>query len=100
MPGKPTPKNKHPEDVKAAVRKKGTTLAALARKNDLSDSTTRASLYRPQPSGNAVVAKFLGKSLHEIWPEWFDDQGNRIPNSFKKDSSGDPVGHGQKSEAA
>ena len=41
--------NTHPEDVKAAVRKTGITLAELARRNGLSDSTTRKALYRPQP---------------------------------------------------
>lgn len=100
MPGRNPRRNEHPEDVKAAVRKKGVTLAELARRNKMSDSTTRAALYRPQPSGNAAVAKFLGKTLNELWPEWFDVQGNRIPKSSKKDSSGNRAGHGQKREAA
>lgn len=70
--------NQHPEDVKAAVRKTGISLAELARQNGLDVSTTRAALRRPQPSGNRVIAKRLGKKLHQIWPEWFDEAGNRI----------------------
>lgn len=70
--------NMHAEDVKAKVRKTGVSLAKLARNNKLSDSAVRKALYEPIPRGNAVIAKHLNTSLHEIWPEWFDGTGNRI----------------------
>ena len=93
-------KNQHPGDVKAKVRKKCGSLAELARRNDLSPSTIRKALYRPQPSGNKAIAKLLGKTPHKLWPKWFDEEGNRIPSAEQKDSSADQAGHGQKSEAA
>lgn len=70
--------NQHPENIKAAVRKTGVSLAELARRHGLNESTTRAALRRPQPSGNRAIAKHLKKPLHKLWPEWFDKQGNRI----------------------
>ena len=36
--------NKNPEDIKAAVRKTGISLAELARQNGLNESTTCAAL--------------------------------------------------------
>ena len=71
-------RNMHPEDVKATVRKTGITLSDLARRHGLHVSTVALAVRRPQPSGNRVIARHLGKSLHEIWPEWFDEHGNRI----------------------
>lgn len=73
-----TRRNMHPEDIKAAVRKTGISLAELGRKHGISDSSARKACYLPRPAGNRVIAKHLGKTLNEIWPEWFDAQGNRI----------------------
>jgi Ner family transcriptional regulator len=94
-------KNMHPEDIKAAVRKTGVTLTELALLHGLSESLTRAALRRPQPSGNQVIAAYLGRPLSELWPEWFDADGNRIPSkSAEKHSRGGRAGHGQKRRAA
>lgn len=71
-------RNMHPEDIKAAVRKTGITLAELARRNGLSTSTTRKALRHPQPAGARVIAAYLGLSVHAIWPEWFAPNGTRI----------------------
>ncbi|WP_411576870.1 helix-turn-helix domain-containing protein [Terasakiella sp. A23] len=73
--------NTHPEDVKAAVRKKFGSLAALARQHGVSDSVVRAALIRPQPTGNRLIADCLGLPLHELWPEWYRDDGSRISSS-------------------
>lgn len=91
--------NEHPEDIKAAVRKTGISLAELARQHGLDDSTTRAALRRPQPSGNQAIADHLKKPLHEIWPEWFDEQGNRITDT-RKDSRSARSAASQKAEVA
>jgi Ner family transcriptional regulator len=92
------PENKHPEDIKAAVRKTGVSLAELARNHGLDESTTRAALRRPQPSGNRAIAEHLNKPLHELWPEWFDAADNRI--SCLKDSRPSIRGASQKEKAA
>jgi len=73
------PVNQHCEDVRADVRKSGTTLRALAKRSKLHVTSLSHCLRRPIPAANAVVASQLGKTLFELWPEWFDDQGNRKP---------------------
>lgn len=90
--------NMHAEDVKAKVRKTGISLAKLARNNKLSDSAVRKALYEPIPRGNAVIAKHLGKKLHELWPEWFDGNGYRI--STPKDSRSERPAASQKRKVA
>lgn len=71
-------KNQHPEDVKAAVRKTGISLAELARQNGLAAVSGRRCLYEPVPRANRAVAERLGRPVHELWPEWFDAKGNRV----------------------
>jgi len=71
--------NVHPEDIKAEVRKKFGSLAQLARQNGVSDSVVRAALIRPQPTGNRLIADCIGVSIHSLWPDWYDNDGKRIP---------------------
>jgi Ner family transcriptional regulator len=70
--------NAHPEDVKAEVRKKIGSLAELARQHGVSDSVVRAALIRPQPTGNKLIADCLNCSLHQLWPEWYNADDQRI----------------------
>lgn len=86
----------HPEDIKASVRKKAGSLAALARQHGKPTSTVRKSLTKPLPAGNRVIAECLGLQLHELWPDWYDATGNRIRPSGKDRSSGPRPGHRQK----
>ncbi|NVJ92696.1 MAG: helix-turn-helix domain-containing protein [Methylocystaceae bacterium] len=74
--------NAHPEDVKAAVRKKFGSLAELARQYGASDSVVRAALIRPQPTGNKLIADCLGCSLHHLWPEWYNEDDQRISPKY------------------
>lgn len=92
-------RNKHPEDIKAAVRKTGISLAELARRNGISDSSARKALYLPRPGGNRVIAEYLKKPVHDIWPEWFDKHGNRI-SLARKDTCGPVVKASQKAAVA
>lgn len=90
----------HPEDVKARVRKKVGSLAELARQKGVSTSVIRAALIRPQPTGNRHIAECLGQGLHEIWPEWYDIDGNRITQTGRKSNSRPRVAHCPKKRAA
>lgn len=71
----------HPEDVKARVRKTGVSLAELARRASVTPGTVNQSLYRPIPAGNRVIADHLGVPVQRIWPEWYDEEGNRRRDS-------------------
>ncbi|QKJ85562.1 Transcriptional regulator [Paramixta manurensis] len=66
----------HQADIIAALRKKGTTLAALSRSAGLSSSTLANVLSRPWPKGEWLVATALDVHPAEIWPSrYFDDSG-------------------------
>nr|WP_282557832.1 helix-turn-helix transcriptional regulator [Providencia burhodogranariea] len=58
----------HPADIIAALRKRGTTLAAISRNAGLSSSTLANALSRPWPKGEWIIANFLGIHPSEIWP--------------------------------
>jgi Ner family transcriptional regulator len=77
------PSNAHRADIVAAVHKRGSSLTALARRNGYGDSTLRAALSKPSTRANRVIAAFLGKSLHALWPEWFDAAGRLVPTARK-----------------
>ena len=78
--------NMHREDIKAAVRKRGKDMCQLSAEAGLHRDTVGISLRRPIPAANTAIAKFLGKSLHEIWPQWYDKNGNRIISSLSSQS--------------
>lgn len=72
------PKGWHPQDIKSAVWKRGTTLSRLAKDNGLSESACRAALIRPQPEADRVISKFLGIALHILWPDRYDEDGAQV----------------------
>jgi Ner family transcriptional regulator len=61
----------HREQIKAAIRMKKTSLAALARENGLAKDTMYWALIKPHARANAIIAAFLGMSMHELWPAWY-----------------------------
>lgn len=70
----------HPEDIKAAVRKKeGKTLSALAREANLSESALHKALRRSIPAGEKVIARYLGVPLQTLWPDRWTAEGQQIP---------------------
>ena len=68
----------HPIDITAAVHKRGTNLAALARTNGLSSSALNYALKYPAKRAEAVLANFLGVAPRVLWPDRYDVQGNRL----------------------
>lgn len=92
------PKNQHPEDVKARVRKTGVSFSELGRRSGVSGDTIRKGLYVPCPKGNRVVSAYLGCPLSDLWPEWYDAHGNRLIRT--KVTSARPPAHRQKRKAA
>ena len=65
-------RNADPNDLMAEIRKRIGSMSELARRHGVSTSTIRCATRRPQPTGNRIIAEFLGTSVHELWPEWFD----------------------------
>ncbi|EDV3051891.1 helix-turn-helix domain-containing protein [Salmonella enterica] len=75
----------HSADIIAALRKKGTSLAAVSRGAGLSSSTLANALTRPWARGEKLIADALGISPETIWPSrYFNDGGDRIERIMRK----------------
>ncbi|QQQ17782.1 helix-turn-helix domain-containing protein [Brevundimonas vitis] len=68
----------HPEEIKCEVRMTGITLTGLALRHGFSPSACRKALVVPCPRVDRVIAKRIGRKLHEVWPERYDTRGRRI----------------------
>jgi len=75
---RPEPEKWHPEDIKAAVRKRGKTLAQLGRENGVDPSTPRLAARRPCYTGEQIVAGFLGIPPQELWPDRYSEDGQPL----------------------
>ncbi|AEN66585.1 putative transcriptional regulator, Nlp [Enterobacter soli] len=63
----------HSADIIAALRKKGTSLAAESRRSGLSSSTLANALTRPWPKGELIIATALETDPWIIWPSRYHD---------------------------
>lgn len=68
----------HPEDIKAAIRKKGISLAELARRHGVLPRALPVALTRPHSPGEAAIADYLSVPAHLIWPSRYDRRGRRL----------------------
>lgn len=63
------PQDTHPEDIKAMIRKRGGTMAALAREAGVSKQNISAALVmRSSERVERLIADFLGVGPHTLWP--------------------------------
>lgn len=74
----------HPADIKAAIEKRGGTLAQIGRDAGLSCGTPKAALARPCYSGEQAIAKFLGVHARTIWPDRYDMSGKPLHPRVRK----------------
>lgn len=58
----------HPADIIAALKKKGTSIAAQSRAAGLASSTLANALTRRWPKGERLIAAALDMQPQEIWP--------------------------------
>jgi len=68
----------HPEDIKAAIRKTGTTLSDLSRAAGFSEGAAKRALLIPWPRMEAAIAARLGRKPHEIWPSRYSPDGRPL----------------------
>jgi len=61
----------------AALRERGTTVAALADEAGLSRHTIYGALERPYPRVHAIIAKAIAIPVQTIWPQFYDAAGRR-----------------------
>lgn len=72
------PRDWHPEDIKAAVRKAGATLRQLADANGIDRGCMSKSLHQPHLRGEQVIAEHLGVPPWVIWPSRYSADGQPI----------------------
>ncbi|CDH04865.1 sugar fermentation stimulation protein B (Ner-like protein) [Xenorhabdus bovienii str. oregonense] len=83
-----TQKDWHPAEIICALRKRGTTLAAVSREAGLSSSTLANTLSRAWPKGEWIIANTLEIHPSEIWPSrYFDQEGKLIERTTRKAAS-------------
>lgn len=75
----------HPADVKAALHKKGITLAGIAEANGLSSSSTLSATFtRSYPANEKRIADAIGVHPQVIWPSRYNADGSRKLVGFRK----------------
>lgn len=67
----------HPEDIKAALRKAGTSLSQLARRNGGTPQALSAALRLPMPKWERVIADALGVRPETLWPNRYDERARK-----------------------
>lgn len=60
-----------------ALRERGTTAAQLAENAGISRFTVYGGMERPSPKVHALISEALGVPRQEIWPQFYDEAGNR-----------------------
>lgn len=65
--------------ISAEIRRRGSSIARLSRENNLSRGTLQGVFYRRYPKGQAIVAAFIGRSKHELWPHWYGPDDEPLP---------------------
>lgn len=86
----------HPEEIKAAVRMRGSTLYDLSRDAGLPEHACRNALARPHFDGEMTIAEFLGVSPRQIWPSRYRPDGGRIPDVRRRNRADRMSSHQQK----
>ena len=75
--------NRH--TILAAVRERGSSLAAIGREIGLSRPSMSNALTRCcHPRANEAIARVLERPVHELWPLWFDEAGRRRPSARRR----------------
>lgn len=67
----------HAEDIKAALRKRGSSLTVIANQLRVSPSAVCHALHRPCSRRiEAALAKAIAKPPEELWPERYSGQAD------------------------
>lgn len=81
---KPVAQDWHPADIKAALHKKGITLAGIAKAYGLNDSTSLSSTFsRSYPLNERRIADAIGVHPMVIWPSRYNADGSIKPRGFR-----------------
>lgn len=65
--------------IVAEIRRRGSTISQLSRDNSLARGTLQGVFYRRYPRGQTIVANFIGRAKHELWPQWYGEDDKLLP---------------------
>lgn len=80
----------HPEDIKAAIRKRGWTLTSLAIHCGLPEAACRKALLEPYFAAELAIAEALSESPRSLWPDRYRSD-NQPLNARKSKLTRKPV---------
>lgn len=84
MAKKPAPQDWHKEDIKAAIRKTGTTMKGLAIAHGYrSVDACGQALHRPYPKVERIIAAAIGVPPETIWPSRYKGKSTPIVSAHK-----------------
>ncbi len=75
-PKKPASQDWHRADIKAALEKRGYSLARLSRLNGMSRSAAKMALHTQWPRMEQLIATAIGFTPQEIWPSRYHEDGS------------------------
>lgn len=81
------PKGWHKEDIKAEVRKRGSSLRAISKQAGKCHAAASVALQKPFPRLQREISDFVGVPLHVLWPQWYNEAGQRITTQSPKKAS-------------
>ena len=91
----------HPADIKAALAKRGLTLADLSRAAVYCDRAAGVALGKPWPAVERIIAAALARRPQDIWPSRYDATGKSLcERRGWKDNTADPRRNVQSTRAA
>jgi lambda repressor-like predicted transcriptional regulator len=70
--------------IRAELRRRGWTFNRLAESSGFAARSFSAALKKPSVKVNAFMAGVLDIPVHELWPYWFDSDGDLIPAKYRR----------------
>jgi len=81
---KPVNQDWHPADIKAALHKKGITLAGIAEAYGMNSSSSLSSTFtRSYPLNEKRIADAIGVHPMVLWPSRYNKDGSVKPRGFR-----------------
>lgn len=76
----------HREDIKAAIRKSGISLAELSAQAGYDPGAVSRTLRVPWPAVEAIIARQIGKRPEEVWPSRYHPDGSPRSRASSNDT--------------
>ena len=81
---KPKPAKMDEFAIFAEIRRRGFNFQVMAKESGIDAKRFSAALKRPDGKANSFIAAKLGMTTHELWPHWYDPDGDLLPPKYRK----------------